>query len=132
VNPLMSSTSRPSRVEETARLKTLNGTEPSGVLEVGDDLVPDSCRRLRADLLHGVATTGQSEGLDTIEVPADTLAMFRIEGPHLSALQEVWAAATSSSPRSRGGWDSDLRATLAFDPDAGAATGEFWLLAEPD
>lgn len=119
---------------ETARLKTLNDTEPTGVLAVSDDLDPDRAEGTGLTYLHGVATTGRPEGLDTIEVPAGTWAVFRTEGPHPAALQDAWAATATewfpSQPwRLRPG--PEIVATLALDPDAGTATCELWLPVEP-
>ncbi|MDP2775341.1 MAG: AraC family transcriptional regulator [Nocardioides sp.] len=119
---------------ETARLKALNDTEPSGVLAVSDDLDPDRAEGTELTYLHGVATTGRPEGLDTIEVPAGTWAVFGTEGPHPAALQEAWAATATewfpSQPwRLRPG--PEIVATLAFDQDAGTATCELWLPVEP-
>lgn len=134
VNPLIAEHVAAIPVTETIRLKTLNDTEPSGVLAVSDDLDPDRAEGTELTYLHGVATTGHPEGLDTIEVPAGTWAVFRSEGPHPTALQEAWAAtATEWFPsqqwRLRPG--PEIVATLAFDPDAGTATCELWLPIEP-
>ena len=122
-------------IEETIRLKQLNDTEPTGVLAVSDDLDPDRAEGSDLTYLHGVATTGRPEGLDTIEMPAGTWAVFRTEGPHPAALQEAWSATATewfpSQPwRLRPG--PEIVATLAFDPAAGTATCELWLPVEPD
>ena len=66
-------------IEETIRLKALNDTEPSGVLAVSDDLDPDRTEGSELTYLHGVATTDRPDGLDTIEVPAGTWAVFRTD-----------------------------------------------------
>jgi AraC family transcriptional regulator len=121
--------------EETVRLRTLNDAEPWGVLAVCDDLDPDRAEGTELTYLHGVATTGRPEGLDTVEVPAGTWAVFRTEGPYPTALQEAWAATATewfpSHPwRLRPG--PEIVATLAFDADAGTATCELWLPVEPD
>jgi len=122
-------------VEEVEALKTLNDTEPSGVLAVSDDLDPDRAEGSQLTFLHGVATTAAApEGLDVIEVPAGTWAVFRTEGPHPAALQEAWAAtATSWFPsqpwRLRPG--PEIVAMLDFDGVAGTATCELWLPVEP-
>jgi AraC family transcriptional regulator len=122
-------------VEETARLKALNDTEPSGVLAVSDDLDPDRAEGSELTYLHGVATTADPEGLDTIEVPAGTWAVFRSEGAYPAALQEAWAATATewfpSQPwRLRPG--PEIVAMLAFDAEASTATCELWLPVEPD
>jgi len=44
-------------VDETARLKSLNDTEPRGVLAVSDDLDPDRTEGSELTYLHGAATT---------------------------------------------------------------------------
>jgi AraC family transcriptional regulator len=122
-------------VEETARLKALNDVEPSGVLAVSDDLDPDRAEGSELTYLHGVATTAVApEGLDVIEVPPGTWAVFRTAGPHPAALQEVWAATATtwfpSQPwRLRPG--PEIVAMLAFDPEAGSATCDLWLPVEP-
>lgn len=121
-------------VEETLRLKALNDTEPTGVLAVSDDLDPDRAEGSQLTYLHGVATTSRPEGLDVLEVPAGTWAVFRTEGPHPAALQETWAATASqwfpSQPwRLRPG--PEIVATLAFDPASSTATCDLWLPVEP-
>ena len=123
-------------LEETARLKALNDTEPRGVLAVSDDLDPDRAEGTELTYLHGVATTAVPEDgdLDVIEVRAGTWAVFRTQGPHPAALQEAWAATATdwfpSQPwRPRPG--PEIVATLAFDPDAATATCELWLPVEP-
>ncbi|WP_435769842.1 AraC family transcriptional regulator [Nocardioides sp. SYSU DS0651] len=121
-------------VAETARLKTLNDTEPRGVLAVSDDLDPDRAEGSELTYLHGVATTTAPDGLDTIAVPAGTWAVFRTEGPHPAALQRAWAATATdwfpSHPwRLRPG--PEIVATLASDPDSSTATCELWLPVEP-
>lgn len=121
--------------EETARLQQLNDTEPSGVLAVSDDLDPDRAEGSELTFLHGVATTGAAPaGLDVLEVPAGTWAVFRTDGPHPAALQEAWAATATtwfpSQPwRLRPG--PEIVAVLAHDPEAGTATCELWLPVEP-
>jgi len=134
VNPFIAEHVAAIPVEETLQLKTLNDTEPSGVLAVSDDLDPDRAEGTELTYLHGVATSTSPEGLDTIEVPAGTWAVFRTQGPHPSALQEAWAATAAewfpSQPwRLRPG--PEIVATLAFDPDAATATCELWLPIEP-
>ena len=135
VNPFIAEHVAAIPVEETVRLKTLNDAEPSGVLAVSDDLDPDRAEGTELTYLHGVATTGHPDRLDTIEVPAGTWAVFRTDGPHPTALQEAWAATATewfpSQPwRLRPG--PEIVAMLEFDPAAGTATCELWLPVEPD
>ena len=120
--------------EQTRQLKELNDTEPRGVLAVSDDLDPDRGEGSELTYLHGVATTTPPpDGLDTIEVPAGTWAVFHTEGPHPETLQQAWAAtATSWFPsqpwRLRPG--PEIVAMLAYDGEAGTATCELWLPIE--
>jgi len=122
-------------VEDISRLKSLNDTEPAGVLAVSDDLDVDRAEGSELTYLHGVATTAAPpEGLDVIEVPGGTWAVFRTDGPHPAALQEAWAATATtwfpSQPwRLRPG--PEIVAMLAFDAEAGTATCELWLPVEP-
>lgn len=137
VNPRIAEHVASIPVEETARLKGLNDTEPHGVLAVSDDLDPDRAEGTELTYLHGVATTAgpdEAEGPDVIEVPGGTWTVFRTEGPHPAALQEAWAATATewfpSQPwRLRPGLE--ILAMLAFDPVAGTATCELWLPVEP-
>lgn len=124
-------------VDETRRLKELNDVEPFGVLAVSDDLDADRAEGTELTYLHGVATSDTAAappGLDRIDVPAGTWAVFRTEGPHPSALQQVWGATATewfpSQPwRLRPG--PEIVATSAYDPEAGTATCELWLPVEP-
>ena len=121
-------------VEETKRLTSLNDTEPSGILAVCDDLEPGAAEGTELTYLHGVATTGRPEGLDSLEVPAGTWAVFRTEGPYPAALQQAWAATATewfpSQPwRLRPG--PEIVAMLDFDAVAQTATSELWLPVEP-
>ena len=121
-------------VEETKRLRSLNDTEPSGILAVCDDLEPGAAEGTELTYLHGVATTGRPEGLDSLEVPAGTWAVFRTEGPYPAALQEAWAATATewfpSQPwRLRPG--PEIVAMLDFDAVGQTATSELWLPVEP-
>lgn len=134
VNPHIAEHVASIAVEEVVRLKSFNDTEPRGVLGVSDDLDPDRAEGSELTYLHGVATTtAPPEGLDVIEVPAGTWAVFRTEGPHPAALQETWASTATtwfpSQPwRLRPG--PEIVAMLAFDPGAGTATCELWLPIE--
>lgn len=103
--------------EETARLKRLNDTEPSGVLAVSDDLDPDRGEGSELTFVHGVATTGAAPaGLDVLEVPAGTWA----------ATVTTWFP--SQPWRLRSG--PEIVAVLAHDPEVGTATCELWLPVE--
>jgi AraC family transcriptional regulator len=135
VNPAIAAHVASIPVEETVRLKALNDTEPYGVLAVSDDLDPDRREGSELTYLHGVATTAPTDGLDALEVPAGTWAVFRTDGPHPAALQDTWAATATqwfpSQPwRSRPG--PEIVALQSYDAEAGTATSELWLPVEPD
>ncbi|MEU8610581.1 AraC family transcriptional regulator [Actinoplanes sp. NPDC048791] len=123
--------------EEHGRLKALGNTEPEGLLQVTDDLDPDSAEGSELTYLHGVAVsddTAVPEDLDAIGVPAGRWAVFRTAGPHPQALQDTWAATATewfpSNPwRLRPG--PSIVAVLERADDFSTATCELWLPVEP-
>lgn len=123
--------------EEHLRLKALGDTEPAGLLAVSDDLDPDRTEGSELTYLHGVAVsrdTPAPDGLDAIEVPAGTWAVFRTTGPYPNALQETWAAtATEWFPSNR--WrlrpGPEIVAVLERAVDFSTATCDLWLPVEP-
>ncbi|MET9670105.1 AraC family transcriptional regulator [Streptomyces sp. NPDC006475] len=123
--------------EEHLRLKALSDTDPGGLLQVCDDLDPDSTEGSELTYLHGVAVsrdTPAPDDLDAIEVPAGKWAVFRTAGPHPQALQTTWAATATewfpSNPwRLRPG--PSLVAILERADDFSSATCELWLPVEP-
>ncbi|WP_327692411.1 AraC family transcriptional regulator [Streptomyces sp. NBC_00459] len=123
--------------EEHLRLKALSDTEPKGLLQVTDDLDPDSREGSELTYLHGVALSRDTpvpDGLDTIEVPPGMWAVFRTSGPHPQALQTTWAATATewfpSNPwRLRPG--PSVVSVLERADDFSTATCELWLPVEP-
>lgn len=123
--------------QEHLRLKALSDTEPPGLLAVCDDLHPDRAEGSELTYLHGVAVsrgTRAPDGLDIIEVPAGTWAVFRTGGPHPQTLQKTWAATAAewfpSNPwRLRPG--PEIVAVLERADDFSTATCELWLPVEP-
>jgi AraC family transcriptional regulator len=123
--------------EEHLRLKAMSNTEPAGILAVSDDLDADAAEGTELTYLHGVAITGDTpppDGLDVIEVPAGTWAVFRSSGPYPAALQQTWAAtATEWFPSNR--WrlrpGPSIVAVLERAEDFSTATCELWLPVEP-
>ncbi|BCL15043.1 AraC family transcriptional regulator [Micromonospora sagamiensis] len=123
--------------EEHLRLKALSNTEPAGILQVSDDLDADAAEGSELTYLHGVAITGDTpppDGLDAIEVPAGTWAVFRSSGPYPSTLQQTWAAtATEWFPSNR--WrlrpGPSIVTVLERAEDFSTATCELWLPVEP-
>ncbi|THA85315.1 AraC family transcriptional regulator [Streptomyces sp. A0592] len=123
--------------EEHLRLKALGDTQPEGLLQVSDGVDPDATEGSELTYLHGVALgrdTPAPDGLDAIEVPGGTWAVFRTSGPHPQALQTTWAATATdwfpSNPwRLRPG--PSIIATLERAADFSTATCELWLPVEP-
>ena len=121
---------------EHLRLKALSNTEPAGLLQVSADVDPDYTEGSELTYLHGVAVsegTPVPEGLDAIEVPAGTWAVFRTAGPYPAALQSTWAATAAdwfpSNPwRLRPG--PSVVAILDRAADFSTATTELWLPVE--
>ncbi|ANJ25459.1 AraC family transcriptional regulator [Agromyces aureus] len=121
---------------EHARLKELSDTEPAGLLQVSADVDPDYAEGSELTYLHGVAVTEATpvpDGLDAIEVPAGTWAVFRTEGPYPAALQATWAATATdwfpSNPwRLRSG--PSIVAVLDRAADLSTATCELWMPVE--
>ncbi|MBF8173027.1 MULTISPECIES: AraC family transcriptional regulator [Streptomyces] len=123
--------------EAHVRLKALGDTDPAGLLQVCDDLAPDSAEGSELTYLHGVAVSAATpapDDLDAIEVPAGTWAVFRSSGAFPDALQTTWAATASewfpSNPwRLRPG--PSIVAVLERAADFSTATSELWLPVEP-
>ncbi|MCC8249383.1 AraC family transcriptional regulator [Saccharothrix luteola] len=123
--------------EEHVRLKALGDTEPQGLLQVCDDLDPDSTEGSELTYLHGVAVTRDTpapDDLDGIDVPAGRWAVFRTAGAYPQALQTTWAATATewfpSNPwRLRPG--PSIVTVLDRADDFSTATCELWLPVEP-
>ncbi|MFC8310854.1 GyrI-like domain-containing protein [Streptomyces olivaceus] len=123
--------------EAHVRLKALGDTDPAGLLQVCDDLAPDSAEGSELTYLHGVAVSAATpapDDLDAIEVSAGTWAVFRSSGAFPDALQTTWAATASewfpSNPwRLRPG--PSIVAVLERAADFSTATSELWLPVEP-
>lgn len=122
---------------EHQRLKDLGNTDPAGLLQVSDGVDPDGTEGTDLTYLHGVAVTADTpvpDGLDTIDVPAGTWAVFRTTGPWPDTLQQTWAATATewfpSNPwRLRPG--PSIVTILDRAPDFSTATAELWLPVEP-
>ncbi|MFD1714497.1 GyrI-like domain-containing protein [Amnibacterium flavum] len=123
-------------VSEHARLKALNNVEPSGILQVSDEVDPDYAEGTELTYLHGVAVADGSplpDDLEVIVVTAGAWAVFRIEGEYPAALQSAWAATAAdwfpSNPwRLRPG--PSIVAIVSRSEDFSAATCELWLPIE--
>ncbi|WP_167131450.1 AraC family transcriptional regulator [Paramicrobacterium chengjingii] len=123
-------------VTEHDRLKKLSGTEPSGLLQVSDDVDPDYVEGSELTYLHGVAVDGDAkvpDDLDMIAVDAGEWVVFRTSGPYPAALQDAYAASASewfpSNPwRLRPG--PSIVSILDRAPDFSATTCELWFPIE--
>ncbi len=122
--------------DEHQRLKELSSTEPLGLLQVSADVDPDYREGSELTYLHGVAVgaaTPTPDGLDTIDVPEGSWAVFRTTGPYPAALQETWATTATewfpSNPwRLREG--PSIVAIIDRADDFSTATTELWLPVE--
>ncbi|MFD6555913.1 GyrI-like domain-containing protein [Streptomyces sp. NPDC058398] len=74
------------------RMKELGDREPEGVLSAVVYLTDSREEGAEADYWVGVVTGPEvvAEGLDALDVPAGTWAVFDNHGPYPSALQELW------------------------------------------
>ncbi|MEU6298041.1 AraC family transcriptional regulator [Streptomyces erythrochromogenes] len=74
------------------RMKGLAGSDPAGILSAAVHLTDSREEGAEVDYWVGVATDPDThaEGLDALDVPAGTWAVFDNRGPYPSALQELW------------------------------------------
>ncbi len=122
--------------DEHQRLKELSSTEPLGLLQVSADVDPDYREGSELTYLHGVAVGAETptpDGLDMIDVPEGSWAVFRTTGPYPAALQETWATTAAewfpSNPwRLREG--PSIVAIIDRADDFSTATTELWLPVE--
>ncbi|MFD8579859.1 GyrI-like domain-containing protein [Streptomyces virginiae] len=74
------------------RIKALTGGEPEGILSAVVHLTDSREEGAEVDYWVGVVARpgAAAEGLDALDVPAGTWAVFDNRGPYPSALQELW------------------------------------------
>ncbi|MFB7172829.1 GyrI-like domain-containing protein [Streptomyces sp. NPDC056254] len=74
------------------RMKALAGGEPAGILSAVVHLSGSREEGAEVDYWVGVAAqpAAEAEGLDTLDVPAGSWAVFDNLGPYPSGLQELW------------------------------------------
>ncbi|WP_030657331.1 MULTISPECIES: AraC family transcriptional regulator [Streptomyces] len=74
------------------RMKALTGGEPEGILSAVVHLTDSREEGAEVDYWVGVVARpgAAAEGLDALDVPAGTWAVFDNRGPYPSALQELW------------------------------------------
>ena len=88
-------------VEERRRLKALGDTEPVGLLQVSADVDPDYAEGSQFTFVLGVALDIPSpvpDGLDLIEVPTGTWAVFRTTASFRSAWMTIVSEWFPSNP----------------------------------
>ncbi|WP_405193251.1 GyrI-like domain-containing protein [Streptomyces anulatus] len=77
--------------EELDRIAALSDQEPAGIVGVSDQLDPSRAEGTELDYYHGVVSGAEPpEGLDALDVPAGTWAVFENEGEFPQALQYLW------------------------------------------
>ncbi|MEU2573518.1 AraC family transcriptional regulator [Streptomyces anulatus] len=77
--------------EELDRIAALSDQEPAGIVGVSDQLDPSRAEGTELDYYHGVVSGAEPpEGLDALDVPAGTWAVFENEGAFPQALQYLW------------------------------------------
>lgn len=77
--------------EELDRIATLSDQEPAGIVGVSDQLDPSRAEGTELDYYHGVVSGAEPpEGLDALDVPAGTWAVFESEGEFPQAIQYLW------------------------------------------
>lgn len=78
--------------QAVVRMKALAGREPEGILSAVVYLTDSREEGAEADYWVGAVTGpgAAAEGLDALDVPAGTWAVFDNHGPYPGALQELW------------------------------------------
>ncbi|MFE3429160.1 GyrI-like domain-containing protein [Streptomyces sp. NPDC059171] len=77
--------------EELDRIAALSDQEPAGIVGVSDQLDPSRAEGTELDYYHAVVTGAEApEGMDALDVPAGTWAVFESEGVFPQALQYLW------------------------------------------
>lgn len=77
--------------EELDRIAALSDQEPAGIVGVSDQLDPSRAEGTELDYYHAVVSGAEPpEGLDALDVPAGTWAVFESEGEFPAALQYLW------------------------------------------
>ncbi|MFE3373106.1 GyrI-like domain-containing protein [Streptomyces sp. NPDC059164] len=77
--------------EDLDRIAALSDQEPAGIVGVSDQLDPSRAEGTELDYYHAVVTGAEApEGMDALDVPAGTWAVFESEGAFPQALQYLW------------------------------------------
>jgi AraC family transcriptional regulator len=117
--------------ESLERLRTLGRLEPSGLLQVSADVDPDYAVNSRFTFMVGVAFDAGSaapEGLDVIDVPMGTWAVFLTGASFASAWMDVVSEWFPSNP-----WLLRPGPSIVTERRSGehrTATAEVWIPVE--
>ncbi|MFE6916284.1 AraC family transcriptional regulator [Streptomyces rubiginosohelvolus] len=119
--------------EELDRIAALSDQEPAGIVGVSDQLDPSRAEGTELDYYHGVVTGAEPpEGLDALDVPAGTWAVFESEGAFPQALQYLWRDVFTqwfpSNPYASRPGPEILRVRLT--EDGKRAEAELWIPVE--
>ncbi|RCH64391.1 AraC family transcriptional regulator [Streptomyces sp. SDr-06] len=91
VNPAIAAFVRSVGQETAPRIHPLSDQEPRGIVSACADLDPSRAEGTELDYWYAVLTrTEPPEGLDSLQVPAGTWAVFENTGPFPEALQHLW------------------------------------------
>ncbi|WP_308796533.1 GyrI-like domain-containing protein [Agromyces silvae] len=112
------------------RLEAIGDTEPAGLLRVSADVDPDYAEGSRFTFVFGVALDTPSpvpDGLDLIEVPAGTWAVFRTTASFQSAWMSIVSEWFPSNP-----WRLRPGPSIVTDrgDEHGPSTAEVWIPVE--
>ncbi|MEU0299477.1 AraC family transcriptional regulator [Streptomyces sp. NPDC006175] len=91
MNPAIAGFIRGLGKDTLRRIAALADQEPSGIVQVSDQLDPSRAEGTDFDYYHGVVTAAEVPGdMDVLTVPAGLWAVFENSGPFPQALQHLW------------------------------------------
>ncbi|MEV8225236.1 AraC family transcriptional regulator [Streptomyces sp. NPDC079167] len=91
MNPAIAGFIRGLGKDTLRRIAALADQEPSGIVQVSDQLDPSRAEGTDFDYYHGVVTAAEVPGdMDALTVPAGLWAVFENSGPFPQALQHLW------------------------------------------
>lgn len=114
--------------EQRGRLEALGGTEPAGLLHVSADVDADDTEGSPFTFMLGVALDERSAvpgGLDSIDVPAGTWAVFRTTASFHSAWMTIVSEWFPSNP-----WRLRPGPTIVTDRVHSGAVSDLWIPIE--
>ncbi|GGK86850.1 AraC family transcriptional regulator [Planomonospora parontospora subsp. parontospora] len=133
MNPAIVEFTRGLGKEALARIAALSDQEPEGLVNVAHDIAEPREEGSELDYYCAAATGGEApEGMDVLEVPAGTWAVFEASGPSPQTVQYLWRDVYTqwfpSNPYvSRPG--PQITRTV-FSPDGREAEAALWIPVE--